>query len=790
MPDTTNNAPTTETRPLAKRTDYDDAFGALSSVPADDRALLKQMHAQFDYAYEQWQDIRADADEDMRYVAGDPWTAEDRNKRAGRPVLSLDQLQQYINQLVNTVRQNKRAIKVTPEGNGANDQTAELRANRIRQIEYLSHAQEAYTCAFENEVQRSYGYCRIVAEYESPRTRNQVLRLKAVPNPDQVLPDPDAESTAGADWKFLFFVKSMSKAEFRRDFSTAKIQDFGLDLQSMSPRWIENDRVQVGEWWTVRQVSRTCVEIQPAPTLLERAKAAIMRQPVPEKPTIVWIDGVDKGARPSGTEIDRWTRDVPEVCMYLTNGIELLSKRDDADGKPVKKHIWKGKYIPFAAAYGKILYQNDAGIGGKKKILSFIRLARDGQKAYNWTKSTQMEVAAMQPRTPYMAYKGQLDAAQLALIQQSLHEPVAVVMANAFSEETGTTVLPLPRRELPDMASMGGYEVVAEGYKRDIQNSLGMYNASVGRHDTTAKSGIAIKQLDAQSDAGSYHFIDHYDDMIRFLGVQLDDLLPFYDDTAKNVTTRDASGKTKSVRVNDPASQEPIYLDPTHLHTVTIGTGPSSDSEREMANDLALTLLKSADTAVSRIAAPTAIRMMDMGAQADALATDLETLWPPELRAQKAQEEGKGPTPQQLQQENAKLQQQMQEAHQLLEHASQEIKSKTAEKQVEAQGKYVLAQLDAQKAVTLQRMKDATQIRVAYITAAKEAGEQMNEHALEIIALAHEAEMTRIGQAHDAALQAMGHQADADAQSAAQAHATAQQQTQIAAEPPAPAAAG
>ena len=748
MADTTNNAPKT-TRPLAARTTYDDAkHESIRGLPADDRAILKRMHADFDYAYEQWQTIRQDADEDMRYVAGDPWSAEDRQARVGRPILSLDQLGQYINQLVNTVRQNKRAIKVTPEGNGANDKTAELRANRIRQIEYLSHAQEAYTTAFENECQRSFGYCRITADFESPRTRNQALRIAPIPNPDQVLPDPDAESTAGKDWKFLFYTKSLSIDEFKRDYPDATVQDFGLDLQAMSPRWIQANRLQIAEYWTVTPIARKCYEIQPEYSLLEQAKARLTRSPMPPKPSVVWIEGVDPGKRPAGKELDAWTRDVPEVCMYLTNGVELLAKK----GQP-KKHVWKGKYIPFAAAYGKILYLNDAGVGGKKIILSFIRFGRDGQKAYNWTKSTGMEVAAMQPRTPYAVYEGQVSPDQGILLQQSLHTPVAFVQFKAKTEESGDTVLPLPRRELPDVSSLSGYEIMAESYKRDIQAALGYYNASIGKHDTNAKSGVAIKALDQQSDSGSYHFIDHYDDMIRHVGVMLDDLLPYYDDTAKTVTTRKADGTVVPQRVNDPTDSTSVALDPQHQHAVTISTGPSYESEREQANELAQSLLQNPQA--FPLVAGDAVRLLNVGPLGDQIAEDLDTLQPPALQAKKAQESGTGPNPAQLQQQIGQMTQQLDHAHQLLAQASDEIKGQTAKVQAEYQGKFMIAKMDQQQAITLQAMKDATAIRVAFITAAKEHGLALDEQLLQSIALAHEAEMTRIGHAHEAALTAM-----------------------------------
>src|SRR5260370_32718783 len=98
-----------------------------------------------DYENE-WHDIREEAKVDVKYIAGDPWTKEDRAARedAGRPCISLDELNQYINQYNNSLRQNKRAIQVTPKGSGANDDDASHRENVIRGIENDSNAQEAY----------------------------------------------------------------------------------------------------------------------------------------------------------------------------------------------------------------------------------------------------------------------------------------------------------------------------------------------------------------------------------------------------------------------------------------------------------------------------------------------------------------------------------------------------------------------------------------------------------------------------------------------------------------------
>src|SRR5260370_42540118 len=97
----------------------------------------------------------------MRYVAGDRWDPAERSRREDpkhpRPCLALDELNQYVNQLINDVRESKRSITVIPTGGGANDKTAELRRNMIWQIQIDSKAQAANIQAFERGAHRSHG---------------------------------------------------------------------------------------------------------------------------------------------------------------------------------------------------------------------------------------------------------------------------------------------------------------------------------------------------------------------------------------------------------------------------------------------------------------------------------------------------------------------------------------------------------------------------------------------------------------------------------------------------------
>lgn len=716
--------------------DNDDYKSDDGDAAGDNEAeILAELRERYDYASTQWDPIYAEGDTDIKYLTGDTWDENDRKARKGRLSLKFDQLNQYLNQLVNAIRQNKRAVKVTPEGNGANDKTAEVRANRIRQIEYLSNAPEVYTAAFSGAAERSYGYARIVAEWER-RSFNKCLRLKSIPNPSQVLPDPDDQSVTGRGWHYLFFRYPMARKEFQRKYPHARTGTYVRDaMLGIATCWGDEHNVLVCEYWDVKLEKKTLYRlgIEGGPSLNvyeDDVEAALAKLP------------------PGSTILAQREDQVPVVCQYLTNGIELLSER----GKP-KKTEWKGSTIPFIACYGKILYRNDEGIT-KKIILSFIRLARDAQKYYNWLKSTEGEVIAMPPKTPYFAYRGQLNVDELALIEQSVSQPVAVITAGATSEITGQQVLPLPRREMPD-PPIQAYEIAAEAARRDIQNALGRYSASVGRADTNVKSGVALEKLDQQSDQGSYHFVDNFDAFVREVGVKLDELLEFYDDTMKDLTVRLPNDEVEQQRVNDPNDPDSVDMSQGD-HVVTISTGPDFDSERAVANAFADALVGGMDQ-IARIVGPKAaaallglsIKLKNIGPLGDAME---QIVTPPEFKKDGAQ------NPQAAQQERVQLLDRLKEAEGVMQQMHAELQKEKEGNATELQK----AEIDKSRAIEVAKIQFASAANVADIKANL-------EHSLQLMTTQIAALEAQMGQqqaaqdrAHDAESQMVAQQHERD----------------------------
>lgn len=224
--------------------------------------FLKELRDNYAADQAEWEPIAREGRTDIRFVGGDAWDAAERRSREAnnRLCLNFDELSQYTNQCINDILQNKRAVKVTPNGNGANDQEAELRANRIRQIEYRSNAQQAYTTMFENTIQRSFGWVRIISKYLNQQKSQQELIIQAVPNPDMITPGPFVMPD-GSDIKRLWFHEWRTHTEFKREFPKAKVKDFGSsDLLSMPgvSSWLSPDRVMVSEYWVKKDDDSVC----------------------------------------------------------------------------------------------------------------------------------------------------------------------------------------------------------------------------------------------------------------------------------------------------------------------------------------------------------------------------------------------------------------------------------------------------------------------------------------------------------------------------------------------------
>lgn len=678
--------------------------------PHEDK--VKEIRDAFAEDFQKWDPIYREGEVNMKFIAGDPWDPNDRSARndAGRPVVTFDELGQYLNQAVNEVRMNPRAPKFTPEGDGADQETARFYGNLLRKTEYTSNAQEAYTTCFENALQRGFGFVRLRLEYEHERSFYQRVAIEPVPIPSACYPDSNGVRVDGSDWKRFTFIESYTKAEFHRQFPEAEFTDFSADqIAAVGSRWMGENRCQVAEFWEVEEVEAT---------LSEWLVPATRQQPQR------YVTTVGKERKPRGaTLVQERVTTTRTVWQYLTNGVELLKKGGEV------KHRHPGSHIPFAPCYGKIVWVNNGG-GPERKILAMTTLAREPFAAFCFLAACELEAIGTITKNPYWAYEGQLDANLKNRVKQSLHEPVAVLEAKAMLPGMPGVLLPLPQRN-PMSVDLSAYALAKEGARRAIQAAMGWTPLPSQAQRRNEKSGVALKQIEESGQKGSYHFIDHYNDLIRRVGVLFEDVVDKIYDAEREVVTLEADKTLHRVLINTdrtPEDGEDLEVLPSTKgrHSVTVDVGPEFESEREEASSFLDSFIGS--PLFASLEPPKRDKLLAMGIR-DRMSGPTGQKMADVIDPQ--QKPGSTPPPEQL---LAALQQ----GQQLVAALQQEIarlEQEKAAKVVEQQGKQVL-----------QAEADRTKIQVAQIqTEAKREDTRVDaETALTIAQMRDEVERLRL----------------------------------------------
>ena len=695
---------------------------------------LQEIRERRTEAEAEWGPILEEARKDRMCVAGKPWQALDpkgqkAREDAGRPYLALDELGQYINQTVNDIRANPRGIRFAPTGDGANDDGAEFYQNHTREIEYRSHARIAYSTAFEQAVTSSVGWLRIRTKRAHIRTFDQDLWIDPIMNADQVLPSPGFVWPDARDLKYLYYIEPWPERDFTRHFPKAEVKSFTPEWRKIAAPWIQQNTVQVAEYWNLETITRKLVAFQ-----------------MPGRPDTLMVSLVDElpdGKLPKGVENLR-EEEVEDQNVYscLTNGVEILREND-----------WAGKYIPFVSCMGKQLYVSAAE--HPREIASLTRLARDPYMLYCYIRSCEAEAIGAVPRNQWVGYKGQF--ADPERWEKANHQPVAFTECLERTELTPpNAILPLAVRQ-PWDPPLQNLEIAAEAARRAIQAAMGVTPLPTPMQRESQKSGAALKRIEASTQRGSFHFVDHYELMVERTGVILEDLMDKTLDTSRQVPVRRQDDSAAIVSINDP--EDPDSVSTKGTYRVTISTGPASDSQREEGREFV-------DAMVSNLAAIAQLAGPMVAIQVLAKSIKLKQLGPigdeiVDLLAPKQVGQDGKPVPPEV----ARLMGENQQLKQLLQRAAQEKEAKV----VEQQGKFQVVQFQEQAETeradksnaldfAIAKMEDRIKRLELMLKAHEGSAERTQEQLMAGMAHAQGAEAQDRDQSHERGMGSMGHQ--------------------------------
>lgn len=678
--------------------------------PAD---IVAEAKKRFQRAQEAYNASRILAVADTKFALGDSdngwqWPDDIRNTRKmdKRVCLTINSTAQHCNQIINAIRQNRPAVKVSPVDNGGDKETANILGGLIRGIQAYSAADDAHDVAAEHAVLGGEGYWRIVTEYETPDSFNQCIKIKPCPNPQLVLIDPDCKELDKSDAEYGFVFEDITKEQFKREHPGIDPESWGEEV--IKTGWAEKDTVRIADYYYVTYEKDTACLLSDGRSMLKSQLVA--------KPQPVMI------VKERPTQVKRWT------WCKLVGGHDA----------PVESTDWLGEYLPIVAVVGKEL-----NVNGEVVRKGMVRDLKDPARMQNYAYSETVQTLALQNKVPYLASAESIDGYE-EIWKSANIENRAYLPYNAFDDEGRP--LQLPQRQPPAVMPAAQVQLL-ELSANEMRAASGQQNSNFGIK-SEAQSGIGIQRLKVQGEIATFHFPDNLARALRYEAKVLIDLIQKYYDTSRVVRILGLDGKHESAllhpdlpgayaeQADERGEIQKIFNPTVGRYDVTIDTGPAYQTQRQEAF-AALSEIASRNPALMQVAGDIIMQAADFP-MAEKLAERLAKMLPPQLQDNKPGQDQVSP---QVMQQMQTMRQQMEHMGQALEEAHrqlQESKSGEQAKMMAEQSKTEreMAALQAKRDRELEqaRMDAEVELEKARIAGANEVQlEQMRIESAEEI---------------------------------------------------------
>lgn len=616
--------------------------------------------------------------DDLKFSYGDAdngyqWPNAIRRTRDvdSKPCLTLNIIRQHNLQIINDFKRNKSEVTVLATGAGATYDSAEVYRNLLSDIQYNSQAQLAYSLAREFQVYGGIGWWRLVTRYVNIDTFDQEIKIEPIIDPLSVYLDPDIKQRNGSDARFGFVFDDVPREQFREAYPEfiGMVGRNPLGVGSGDDDWITRSHIRVCEYFRkIAKEDTLWSFIDPSDGVRKNLRESKMPKQL-----------LEPVKNDEHTKSRRIWDDVVE--WYLIAGDDVIDST-----------IWPGRYIPLIRAIGE-----ETVIEGILDRKGHTRAMKDGQRMYNYNASAQVEVVALQTKTPW---KG----AAAAIEEYETYWNNANTTNSSFLpfnhiDDDGNPIPPeaLPSRLDPPAPSQA-FEMGMQSAFNQIMMVSGQYQNQMGMMGNE-RTGSAINERMEQGDTATYHFRDNFETALVYTGMQIIDLVPKIYDTTRILMIQADDGSMTELQIDprqmnalqvkkasDGAVVRRIFNPNVGRYEVRSAPGQAFGTRREETVQ-ALTLLLTQAPNLTGIIGDLLLSAMDFKEAREA-AQRLKRMVPPAAL-------GEGPTQNEQQLMNQNL---------ALTNALRESLQRLGREQLKLVGKDQMRDIDAYKAET-DRMK-------------------------------------------------------------------------------------
>lgn len=525
--------------------------------------ILDQFERDFARCKGQLTRVHADYKADKEFFLLDKqWSEEEQKARnpvgqPPRPTLTVNRMRQFLMQVINDHKQSRMGIRVTPGGGEEDKDLATVRQGIVRAIERNNGGQAAYGQAKTDQVAGGFGAWRLYADYISPTSHEQEPKYLPIWDGSKLYwPIKDCIEADYSDMDCAIVQEDWSESKFKAKGYGDPSQFLGPD-KNPTGAW-GGGGPTVSEYYFKREIRETLVKgIDGEGHFLSDMEKEAEAQGLPVDMLCATDD--------EGERIERESSRC-EVWWVKLAGKRILSK-------PIKL---PGQYIPVFIANGRKVV-----VDGDVHLWSLGRPAKDTQRSHNYAASAEMERLALSPKAPFVVAEGSIDPlekSKWATLNTGNHP---YVKFHAYHPQTKQP-LPPPKRTDPIQSDPGFLNLKASTID-EMKAVLGMYDPSLGKQGN-AVSGVAINAQTRQGDNATYDFADNMGIAMRHCGRVMNEWIPAYIDTARQVLMVGEDDREKVIKVNQEAQGEEgpyaYYMDKGRFN-IDIAMGPSAATKRQ-----------------------------------------------------------------------------------------------------------------------------------------------------------------------------------------------------------------
>ena len=536
--------------------------------------ILAECVMNMDEASSYWRESFNVFESDLEFLYEDQWPDDAKEARQNRPMLTLNQLPQYIFSVVNEARRTKFDINVKQIA-GKNlkmyDQEtlnkpytrSQIMEGLVRDIEYRSKAHDKYCTALQHSAETGLGWLRVNVKQSPDDPWNNELKVEVIKDRFSVLYEPpdgrdddyDAARYVGMYW-------DMDKLDFKAKFgdhidttSLPSHNRFGDASRFRRGFWsARKDTVRVCDYWWKEPMERVVMEL-----------IAVSEDGMPDRLT-VYED-----------EVKDVIDEMKEYGYQVTRRKKIMSHKVKFI-RCVFNHIlegpldWPSMHLPIVPVMGRVV-----DLPSQTVYLSLHRYSHDSMRMVNYWYSAATEKMALTPKEPFV-----LTAEQIAGYKDYWEDETKNRQYLLYNSEEGA---PPPQRSSTSGMAQGELQMLT-ATTQIMQDTMGIHNARLGQR-TNEVSGIALENRQEQGQTNTYDFIDNVSRAVVHIGQILVDMIPriYTGDVARQVILPDDTtiqiDLNRSIEDRETGKVVKINTMDYARFSCRVATGPSNATLRE-----------------------------------------------------------------------------------------------------------------------------------------------------------------------------------------------------------------